>query len=231
MGSAGGRSRRVAGDVRACVGDVPWDVPGGDLVALLHETLVDTDKSVRVEAARAIGNVGGMGAALVLRLRALMGQVKPDVDTPEVLGAVYAALLSIEGAAAIPLVAAALEDGDDMAAEAAFALAETRLPEALQVLIARMHGSGLGGVRRAEPDAWFGGALTSAIAMTRLPEAFDFLIGLVERESRRAAAALDALGRIGASAEIRERIEKAVEGTGSERLHKAFQEHFSGPRP
>jgi HEAT repeat protein len=121
-------------------------------------------------------------------------------------------------------VAAALEDGDHLAAEAAFALAETRLPEALAVLIARLGGTG-----KAEPDAWFAGALTSAIAMTRQPEAFDFLIGLVERESRQAPAALDALGRVAPSAELRVRIEMAVEGTGSERLRDAFQEYFAGP--
>jgi HEAT repeat protein len=223
-----------AGGLRATCADALVMCPGisdGELVGTLLEALVDDDKSVRVEAARAIGNVGGMGAALALRLRALMGPVKPDVDTPEVLGAVYAALLSIEQVEAIPLVAAVLEDGDDLAAEAAFALAETRLPEALAVLIARMRGSGMGGVRQAEPDAWFAVALTSAIAMTRLPEAFDFLIGLVERESRQASAALDALGRTAPSTELRARIEKAVERTGSERLREAFQEYFSSPPP
>jgi HEAT repeat protein len=219
--SAGGLRATCAHALVMCPG-----ISDGELVGTLLEALVDDDKSVRVEAARAIGNVGGMGAALALRLRALMGPVKPDVDTPEVLGAVYAALLSIEQVEAIPLLAAVLEDGDDLAAEAAFALAETRLPEALAVLIARLGGTG-----QAEPDAWFAVALTSAIAMTRLPEAFDFLIGLVERESRQASAALDALGRTAPSTELRARIEKAVERTGSERLREAFQEYFSSPHP
>jgi HEAT repeat protein len=202
-----------------------------ELVGLLLETLVDTDKSVRVEAARAIGNVGGRGAALALRMRALMGTVGLDVSTPEVLGAVYAALLSLEGLEAIPTVAAVLneevdEAGGDLAAEAAFALAETRLPEALAVLTARLGGKG-----KAAPDAWFAGVLTSAIAMTRLPEAFDFLIGLVEKESRQATAALEALGRIAPSAELLARVEKVVDATGNERLRDAFQEHFPHPLP
>jgi len=123
-------------------------------------------------------------------------------------------------------VAAVLEDGDDLAGEAAFALAETRLPEALAVLTARLDGAG----RRA-PDAWFAGVLTSAIAMTRMPEAFDFLIRQVEKESRHAMAALEALGRIAPSAEVRGRIERAVEGTGSERRRKVFQEYFGGSLP
>jgi HEAT repeat protein len=221
--SAGGLRATCAHALVACPG-----IPDDELLALLLEALVDADKSVRVEAARAIGNVGGTSAALALRLRALMGPVKPDLDTPEVLGAVYAALLSIEGVGAIKLVAAVVneegdEGGSDLAAEAAFALAETRLPEALAVLTARL---GLAG--RKAPDGWLAGVLTSAIAMTRLAEAFDFLIGLVERDSRHALAALEALGRIAPSAELRARIEKAVEGTGSERLRDAFQEHFSG---
>jgi HEAT repeat protein len=201
-------------------------IPDDELVGLLLEALVDADKSVRVEGARAIGNVGGTGAALALRMRALMGPVKPDLDTPEVLGAVYAALLSLEGVEAIPLVAAVLEDGDDLAGEAAFALAETRLPEALTLLTGRLEGSG-----KKAPDTWFAEVLTSAIAMTRLPEAFDFLIRQVERESLHALAAVQALGRIAPSAEVRARIEKAVEGTGSERLRRTFQDHFGSPFP
>jgi len=153
------------------------------------------------------------------------------VSTPEVLGAVYAAMLSLEGLEAIPTVAAVLneevdEAGGDLAAEAAFALAETRLPEALAVLTARLGGKG-----KAAPDAWFAGVLTSAIAMTRLPEAFDFLIGLVERDSRQAQAALEALGRIAPSAELRARVEKVVEATSNERLLDAFQEHFPRSLP
>jgi HEAT repeat protein len=224
--SAGGLRATCAHALVACPG-----IPDDELVALLLAALVDGDKSVRVEAARAIGNVGGTGAALALRLRALMGSVKPDVDTPEVLGAVYAALLSLEGAGAIPLVSAQLEDGDDLAGEAAFALAETRLPEALAVLTGRLSGAGVGGAGQKAPDTWFAGVLTSAIAMTRLPEAFDFLIKQVERESRYAVSTLEALGRIALSAEVRVRIEEAVEGTGSERLRSAFKEHFGNPLP
>jgi HEAT repeat protein len=219
--TAGGLRATCAHALVACPG-----IPNDELVALLLEALVDTDKSVRVEGARAIANVGGTGAALALRLRALMGPVGQDADTPEVLGAVYGALLSLEGVEAIPLVAGVLEDGDDLSGEAAFALAETRLPEALAVLTARLGGAG-----KKAPDTWFAGVLTSAIAMTRLEDGFDSLIRQVERDSRYALAALEALGRIAPSVELRERIEKAVESSGSERLRSAFREHFGNARP
>jgi HEAT repeat protein len=182
------------------------------LLAILLEPLTDADKTVRMEAARAIGQVGGPSAALLLRLRALLAK-----DEPEVLGAVYSALLAVEGARAIELVAAALKDGDDLAGEAAFALAEMRAPEALAALTARL---------RAGADGWFGGVLLSAIALTRLPEAMDFLVALIARDAREASAAIEAIGRTAPNAELRARVEKAVEQAGSPRLQQAFRQHL-----
>ena len=205
----------TAGTLRATCAHALVDCPGisdADLLMALLEPLTDTDKTVRMEAARAIAQVGGVSATLILRLRALLGK-----DEPEVLGAVYSALLSLEGARAIPLVAAALEDGGDLAAEAAFALADTRTQEALAVLIAR-HGVGA--------DDWFGSVLLSAIALTRLPEAFDFLFAIIAREAREAPIAIEAIGRIAPSAELRARVAQAVEQTGSPRLTQAFRQHL-----
>ncbi|MGA3071810.1 MAG: hypothetical protein ABSD43_16510, partial [Terracidiphilus sp.] len=171
------------------------DCPGisdADLLTILLEPLTDTDKTVRMEAARAIGQVGGVSAALILRLRALLGN-----DEPEVLGAVYSALLSLEGAQAIPLVGGYLKEGGDLAAEAAFALADLRTPEALAALIERL---------RAGADAWFGSVLLSAIALTRLPEAIDFLLALIVRDVREAPQAIEAIGRTAPNAELRARV-------------------------
>src|ERR1035438_2214078 len=148
-GSYGGLSD-TAGALRGACTHALVDCPGlsdADLLAILLEPLTDADKTVRVEAARAIGQVGGVSAALLLRLRALLAK-----DEPEVLGAVYSALLTLEGTRAIDLVAAALKEGDDLAAEAAFALAEMRAPEALAALTARL---------RAGVDGWVGGITVS----------------------------------------------------------------------
>jgi HEAT repeat protein len=170
-----------------------------------------------MEGARAIAQVGGVSAALLLRLRALLGPAVGDKAEPEVLGAVYSALLSLEGTRAIELVAGSLKEGDDLAAEAAFALADMRTPEALAALIERL---------RAGADDWFGSVLLSAIALTRLPEAFDFLIALIARDAHEAAVAIEAIGRIAPSAELRARVEQAVEQTGSQRLGQAFRKHL-----
>lgn len=209
-----------AGGVRATCAHALVDCPGisdAELLVYLLEALTDTDKSVRVEAARAIANVGGVSAALLLRLRAQLGLVPPDTDTPEVLGAVYSALLSLDGPAAIPLVSKALEPGDDLAAEAAFALADLRSNEALAPLLARF---------KAGVDPWFSGVLLSAIALTRLPQACDFLLDLIARDTREASLAIEAIARSSPSDELRARVEQAIEQADSPRLQKAYQEHL-----
>jgi hypothetical protein len=185
------------------------------LLVLLLDPLVDHDKSVRVEAVRALAQLGEP-AVPVLRLRALIHS-EPTED-PEVLGQCFGALLAIEREDAIPFVADFLEAGDDPAGEAAFALAETHSPAALAALLQR---------QKKDVDAWFGGVLMSAIALTRLPEAIDFLIGMVEREEREAPLAIEALARIATGEELRARLEKAVAGTGSPRLEKALREHLA----
>jgi hypothetical protein len=215
-----GGSSDTAGALRGACTHALVDCPGiadADLLTVLLEPLVDTDKTVRMEAARAIGQVGGTGAALVLRLRALLGPTPADEDVPEVLGAVYSALLSVEGASAVPLVAAAMKEGDDLAAEAALALAEVRVPEALAALQQRL---------REGADPRFASVLLNAIALSRMTEAMDFLIGLIEGEAREAAGAIEAIGQIAPSEELRARVQRAVEQTGSPRLEAAFRQHL-----
>jgi HEAT repeat protein len=210
----GGQSD-TAGALRGTCTHALVNCPGisdADLLTALLEPLTDNDKTVRMEAARAIAQVGGVSSALLLRLRALVGK-----DEPEVLGAVYSALLAVEGTSAIPLVAKALEEGDDTAAEAAFALADLRSAAALSPLLARL---------RAGADAWFTSVLLSAIALTRQPEATDFLLEIIARDAREAPEAIEAIGRIAPTAEVRARVERAVEQANSMRLRQAFRQHM-----
>jgi hypothetical protein len=186
-----------------------------DLLVLLLDPLVDQDKAVRVEAVRALAQLGET-AVPVLRLRALIAG-----EDAEVLGQCFTALLAIERDAAIPFVAWFLEAGDDPAGEAAFALAETRNPGALAALLRR---------QKDFADEWFSGVLLSSIALTRLPEAADFLIGLIEREEREAARAIEALSRAATSEELTARLEQAVEGTGSPKLIKIWREQSAAGR-
>jgi hypothetical protein len=209
----GGKSD-TAGALRANCAHALISCDGLDnqqLLILLLEPLVDKDKSVRVEAVRALAQLGD-AAVPILRLRALISG-----EEPEVLAACFSAVLAIERDEAIPFVVAFLEAADDPAAEAAFALAETRSPLALAALLKRHKGV-------TEP--WFGGVLLSAIALTRLPEAVDFLIAMIEREEREAPTAIEALSRTAPSAELCVRIERAVLATGSPRLRKALEDNL-----
>jgi HEAT repeat protein len=186
-----------------------------ELLTLFLELFADADKAVRVEAARAIGNVGGPSAVLLLRLRAVLGKG----EEPEVLGACYSALLDLEGMRAVELVAKYLEEGDENSAEAAFALSAAREPEALAALISR---------RGAGADDWFDGVLLSGIALCRLPDAIGYLIDVIERDERGAGAAIEAIGRASPTEEVRARLDAAVRKAGNPRLDKVFREHLPG---
>ncbi|MGA2251434.1 hypothetical protein [Terracidiphilus sp.] len=184
-----------------------------DLLVLLLEPLTDADKSVRMEAVRALAALGEP-AVPVLRLRALV----PGPEPEEMLAVCFQALLTIEREDAISFVTRFLEPEDDSAAEAAFALAGTHLPVSLEALLQSY---------KKCHDPWFMGVLLSAIALTRLPEGVDFLIRLIEGEAREAEAAIEALAQPEPGDELRARIAKAVEDTGSPRLKKAFETHIS----
>jgi HEAT repeat protein len=177
-----------------------------DLLAHLVELFADKDKSVRIEAARAVEQVGSPSAALLLRLRAVLG-----ADEPEVLGACYSGILRLEGASALPWIGRFLASSDDAAAEAALAIAGTHSPQAFNILRERF---------AEEADPWFRSVLLSAIALTRQDAASEFLIDLVSSESLHAEAALEAVMRSMPSDEITRRLEKLV--AGNQRLARAF---------
>jgi HEAT repeat protein len=177
-----------------------------DLLAHLVELFSDKDKSVRIEAARAIEQVGSPSAALLLRLRAVLG-----ADEPEVLGACYSGILRIEGASAIHWIRRFLASSDDPAAEAALAIAGTHSAEGFNILRERF---------AEEADLWFRSVLLSAIALTRQDDAIEFLIDLVSSESLHAEAAIETILRGMPSDEITKRLEKLV--AGNQRLARSF---------
>ncbi|HVX67851.1 MAG TPA: HEAT repeat domain-containing protein [Bryobacteraceae bacterium] len=183
MEAVWGGQQDMAGTLRAACTAALVDcrsVTDLDVLEHVTEALVDPDKSVRTEAARAIGRIDRREAGLLLRLRALTGD-----SEPEPLGAVYAALLAIEGKRGIPFIGRFLDAGGDAAAqEAALALAATHEPAALELLLATWQRTA---------DAAMRTTLAAAVALTRLPEAIEFLIAQAEGGSRAAAEALKAV--------------------------------------
>jgi hypothetical protein len=184
-----------------------------DLLAHLVELLVDKDKAVRTEVVRAIEQVGSMSAALLLRLRAVLGSGSSS-EEPEVLGACYSGILRIEGPSAIPWITRFLASADDPAAEAALAIAGTHSPQGFEVLRERF---------AREADAWFCSVLLSAIALTRQDASLEFLLDQVRTESLQAETAIEAILRSMPSAEVTKRLEEMV--VGNQRLARAFAAH------
>ena len=184
------------------------DLSDFDVLSHLIEILVDSDKTVRVEAARAIGRMERPEAALLVRLRALAGD--PD---PEVLGACFSAVLSIEGRKGIGFVGRFLDQRGEAGAEAALAIGMLRTPEAFQVLKERWE---------RESDAVFAALLLSAIALTNQPEALDYLVALIETDSPGAVAAGAALASMRMPPGLRTRVAAAVERNGNPRVRAAF---------
>jgi HEAT repeat protein len=177
-----------------------------DLLAHLVELFADKDKSVRIEAARAVEQVGSPSAALLLRLRAVLG-----ADEPEVLGACYSGILRLEGVSAIPWISRFLASSDDPAAEAALAIAGTHSAQGFNILRERF---------AAEADPWFRSVLLSAIALSRQDAALEFLLDLVRTESLQAEAAIEAILRSMPSDDITKRLETLV--AGNQHLARAF---------
>jgi len=165
-----------------------------DLALLTHLTdaLTDDDKTVRAEVARAIGRLGRREGAIVLRLRALVGDKEP-----EVVGACLTAILSIDLEDGIPFVARFLERGDDSAAEAAFALGPTHHQRAFELLRDRLP---------REPNSDLRRALLTGIALTRLPDALEMLVRMVETQAFGAAAAREALASVPLPDDLRARL-------------------------
>lgn len=191
------------------------EITAPELLSILIEPLLDEDRAVRMEAARAIGQVGGITAALLLKLRILIRK-----EEPEILGACFSALLSMghtDRLGSIGLVADFLHDGEEAAAEAAFALAETHDPAALAALMER---------RRQGAEPWFLAVLDHAIVLTRLQAGMDFLLAVIEQDVRTATSALEAISRLQNSPKVRARVAAAVAKSKSERGQAAFRKFF-----
>jgi HEAT repeat protein len=179
----------------------------------LIDVAFDADKTVRIEAVRAIGRIGLPEAALLLRMRALAGD-----SEPEVLGSCYSALLSIEGRHGLEFVERFLEGEGDAASEAALAIGALRTPDAYAFVRKRWERGA------AEPLA---SVLLAAIALTRQEEAVVYLLRLIETDSQGAGSAIQALAKSGFPDAVRSQVAAAVEASGSGQLQRTFRQHFA----
>jgi HEAT repeat protein len=189
------------------------DLSEEDIIAQLNAALGDPDKTVRAEAARAIGRIGSTSAALVLRLRASLRG-----EEPEVLGACFSALLSIDSPSGIEFVSPFLRRRDRSAQEAASALARMRNYTAFRVLRNAFEDTS---------DASFEAFLLSAIALTYHPRALEFVVRLANSESSRSqTAAFEALVSACRVEEEYAQVAAAVDRVGHPQLQSEFSAYF-----
>lgn len=176
--------------------------------------LADREPAARAGAVRAIADSGSPEGALLLRLKALLG----DAST-EVMSENFTALLRLAPAPSVSFVAKFLNHrSDEIAEAAAFALAESRLPAAFE---------GLRKSWEATADPERKRTLLLAIAMLRSDESLDFLLTRVSDDSDRPASdALAALSLYARDETVRARVESCVEKRGSPILRSIFIREF-----
>jgi HEAT repeat protein len=134
---------------------------------VLVDGLADKAPNVRADAVRAVAQMGGDEAPLLLRLKARAG----DVELP-VVGQVFDCVLALEGAGGVEFVAGFLRDsGEDVAAEAALSLGASRLERAVEALVE---------VWEANPDPAIRDAVARALATSRQERAREFLADIAE---------------------------------------------------
>jgi HEAT repeat protein len=181
-----GGTQDTAGALRGiCLLALPGcgDIRREHIMRYLVDALAEADPAVRADAARAIGAMGGEDSALVLRLKAHLGDKESAVT-----GQVFESLLALERSEALDFVAQFLgSEGGERAEEAALALGGSRMAKAVDVLL-EAFARALGADYRQ--------AILRALGISRQDLAVEFLRRLAEegrtqdREDARAALAL-----------------------------------------
>lgn len=172
------------------------DIRREAILRCLVDALVDPAQTVRVEAVRALAEMGGGESALLLRLKARAGDSEFVV-----VAQLFDAILRLEGRAAVDFIASFLRaaPSEDVQAEAALALGASRLAEAVEALE---------NAWRETRDPALRDAICRAISAARQERGFAFLFDLIANgRAADAASAREALAIHRESPEIWSRVE------------------------
>ena len=190
------------------------DLPRGETLRHLVKGLTDSP-NVRLDAVRALEQMDGEEALLLLRLKALVGDTRVAVT-----GQVFDSLLRLEGDKAVSFVAEFLDAADgELREEAALSLGTSRLSGAIPILQVAWE-------KARGPE--FRAAILRAFSASRQKEAFDFLFAILRQARERDA--LDALGALELhrdSDELRARIAEAIDVRSDELVERLFRERFA----
>jgi HEAT repeat protein len=187
-----------------------------DLIILTHlaDRLGDKENPVRLDAALAIGQFGRDEGALLLRLKALLGDPQPEVT-----GQCFAGLITLAPSDSLPFIQRFLESRDDeVAAEAASALATSREPEAIEILKTFWRTHVPAEVRKA---------ILISLGASTLSDAAEFLLSILASDSGELAAqALTALASSRFRGEVRERVRATLQEKRDPELDAIFDRRF-----
>jgi HEAT repeat protein len=185
------------------------------ILTSLVDLLADPEKPARIDAVRAIGQLPGHDAVHLLRLKALAGDLEP-----EVIGTCFDTLLGIAPGDSVAFVARFLSKDDaDVRAEAAAALGACPEPQAVEVL-KRCFADRLDPELRA--------AILRSLAASRQLPAADFLLSVIEEaRPELGVGALESLSAGRFRDEFRERAEDAVRRRNISELTMAYRKAFA----
>ncbi len=164
----------------------------------LVDLLVDPEWQARAGAVRAIATAGSEAAALLLRLKAQVGDKEPDV-----MADCFSGLLAVEGSEALPLVTSFADGRAKEVREAAIlALGESRRAEAVEWLKEKFARAADGETRQA---------ILLALATSRTEAAIEFVLGVIRSGGEQTLAmAVSAMEVNMGDRRIQEEVEKAL---------------------
>jgi HEAT repeat protein len=174
-------SQDTAGPLRGiCLLALPGcsDIRRETIMRFLVDAMAESDPAVRADAARAIGAMGGDDSALLLRLKARLGD-----EESAVLGQVFESLLALERSEALEFVKEFLHSiGGEVAEEAALAIGSSRIEKGVDLLMEAWESS-------MGPE--YGQAILRALSISRQDRAVEFLRKLAKEGKKDAQAALE----------------------------------------
>ena len=212
-----GGTADTAADVRGtcAIGLVATGYPRA-LVAI-SALLYDAEPDARLGAIRAAANGSPREAELLLRSKALAGDIEPAI-----LGECFSALMAVEPEDSVSFVAKWVGDANEVLRElAALALGESRVPAALEVLKSAW----------SEPVVAdeFRFALIRAAAAHRSEAAFDWLLSIAaDGRTSMAARVIESLEPYKHNARLAERLRSVVAARAEPKLEQDFDARWSG---
>lgn len=182
-----------------------------NIIELVH----DEEPQARICALKALELMQSHQAEVVLRYKILQG----DAET-EVINQCFSSLMKLAPEESLDFVANFLEENHEINKEgAALALGESRLDEALTLLIEISD--------QTPPFDPFQLLIFQAIALQRNDKAFEYLLNTIKiDEDRSAGNAITALSVYNYNSELKTKIETMLAKNNSSQLNKIFKEKW-----